>query len=78
MNINIHFDDKTAKQLNAAAVKQGESRDALIHKAVNEWLARNSASQWPEEVLTFKGMSDIPLFEASRDKFTLPVADPLA
>ena len=78
MNININFDEKTVKQLNAAAVKLGESRDVLIHKAVNEWLARNSASQWPEEVLTFKGVSDLPLFEASRDKFTPPSADPLA
>jgi len=78
MNINIHFDEQTVQQLNAAARKLDESRDALIRKAVSDWLARNSLSLWPEDVLVFKGMSDIPLFEASRDKLTPPSADPLA
>jgi predicted transcriptional regulator len=77
MHINVHFDNQTAMRLNHAAEKQGESHDAVIRCAVNEWLARNSLSQWPDEVLAFKGMADLPLFEASRDKFAPAVEDPL-
>lgn len=78
MHFKLHFDNSIALQLNAAAEKHGENPEALIRRAVNEWLARNSLPQWAEEVLTFKGMSHIPLFEASRDKLTPPLVDPLA
>ena len=78
MQVNINFNDRITQLLNAAAEKQGESRDTLIRRAVNEWLARNSLSQWPEEVLAFKGLSDLPLLEASRDKFAPAIEDPLA
>lgn len=78
MHVNVHFDDQTARQLNSAAEKRGESLDALIGSAASEWLALNESPQWPEEILAYKGMSDIPLFEASRDKFMPLLADPLA
>jgi hypothetical protein len=45
---------------------------------VSEWLKSRGKPQWPAEVLAFKGMADMPLFEASRDRLKLPVADPLA
>jgi len=45
---------------------------------VSEWLNRHGKPQWPDEVLAFKGMADMPLFEASRDRLKPPPADPLA
>mgnify|MGYP003379957201 CR=1 FL=1 len=60
------------------AKKVGESRNALVRQAVSEWLKRRGKPQWPEEVLAFKGMADMPLFEASRDRLRPPVEDPLA
>jgi len=45
---------------------------------VSEWLQRRGKPQWPEEVLAFNGMADMPLFEASRDRLRSPAADPLA
>ena len=78
MNFNIYLDDETGQQLNKVAKKAGESRNALVRKAVSEWLTRRGKPQWPEEVLAFKGMADMPLFEASRDGLRSPVADPLA
>ena len=78
MNFNIYLDDETGQHLNHAAEQSGENRNALIRRAVSEWLARHDKPQWPDEVLGFKGMADIPLFEASRDQLKSPVDDPLA
>ena len=78
VNFNIYLDDETGQLLNKVAKKSGKSRNALIRQAVREWLKRQGKPQWPEEVLAFKGMADMPLFEASRDRLRPPVADPLA
>ncbi len=78
MNFNIYLDDETGQQLNNVAKKAGESRNALVRQAVSEWLKMRGKPQWPEEVLAFKGMADMPLFEASRSRLQSPVEDPLA
>ena len=78
MHFNIYLDDTTGQQLTAFAQQAGESRNALIRKAVSDWLSRQAQTQWPETVLSFKGMADVPLFEASRDRLKPPVDDPLA
>ena len=78
VHFNIYLDDETGEQLNHAAEQAGESRNALIRRAVAEWLKRHGAPQWPDEVLDFKGIADATPFEASRDRLKPPVADPLA
>ena len=78
MNFNIYLDDETGQQLNQVAKKAGESRNALVRQAVSEWLQRHGRPQWPDEVLTFKGLADMPLFESGRDRLKAPSADPLA
>jgi hypothetical protein len=54
------------------------NRNALVRRAVSEWLSRHGKPQWPDEVLAFRGMADMPPFEAGRDSIKPPVADPLA
>jgi predicted transcriptional regulator len=78
INFNIYLDDETGRQLNRLAKQVGESRNALVRQAVSDWLNRHGKPQWPDEVLAFKGMADMPLFEASRDRLKPPIADPLA
>ena len=78
MNFNIYLDDETCQQLNQVAKQAGESRNALVRQAVSEWLSRHGKPQWPDEVLAFKGLADMPLFEASRDRLKPPTVDPLA
>jgi predicted transcriptional regulator len=78
MNFNIYLDDETGQQLNKVAKKAGESRNALVRQAVGEWLKKHGKPQWPEDVLAFNGLADMPPFEASRDRLRPPVADPLA
>lgn len=78
MHFNIYLDDQTGLQLNAAAEQQGESRNALIRRAVGEWLARRGQPQWPAEVLAFNGLAEMPPFEDGRELLAAPAADPLA
>lgn len=78
MHFNVYFDDATGQQLNAVAQQVRESRNALIRKAVSEWLAAQSQPRWPEAVLDFQGVSDAPSFEAGRDRLKPPAVDPLA
>jgi len=78
MNFNLYLDDETGRQLNQLAKQVGESRNALVRQAVSDWLSRHGKAQWPDEVVGFKGMGDMPLFEAGRDRLNAPPADPLA
>jgi len=78
MHFNIYLDNATGQQLNAMVQQTGESRNALIRKALSAWLAQQSLPQWPPAVVSFRGMADVPLFEASRDRLKPPVDDPLA
>src|SRR5512135_3139516 len=78
MHFNIYLDDETGEQLNHAARQAGESRNAVIRRAVGEWLERHGMSQWPDDVLHFNRMTDLSPLEASRDKLESPAADPLA
>ena len=78
MHFNIYLDDETGEQLDHAAEWTGENRNALIGRAVREWLKRQGPSQWPDEVLNFKGIAEMTSFEASRDELEAPAADPLA
>jgi Ribbon-helix-helix protein, copG family len=78
MNFNIYIDDETGEQLKRAAEEAGESRNALIRRAVGEWLQRHGTPRWPDEVMNFKGIANIRRFEDGRDKLQPPAADPLA
>ncbi len=78
MNFNIYLDEANGLKLAAEAKNTGETRNALIRKAVHEWLARQSTAQWPDEVLSFTGLAEMPPFEAGRDQLKPPAADPLA
>jgi len=78
MNFNIYLDDQTGQRINQAAAETGESRNALIRRAVGEWLARHGTVRWPDEVMNFTGMAGAPRFEDARHKLKAPPADPLA
>jgi sulfide:quinone oxidoreductase len=48
-------------------------------KRAFEWnYLRHGKPRWPDEVLAFRGMADMPPFESGRDSLKPPVADPLA
>lgn len=78
MHFNIYLDDDTGAQLTALAQDVGATRNALIRRAVSEWLARQCQPQWPPAVLAFEGLPEMSSFEAQRGELLAPAADPLA
>lgn len=48
MNFSVHFDEATIGRLSKAVDRQGCTRNRIIVKAVQEWLERNEARDWPE------------------------------
>ncbi|CAG0926604.1 MAG: hypothetical protein EFKGCFLK_00659 [Rhodocyclaceae bacterium] len=78
MHFNIYIDDQTGQKLARVAEEAGESRNAIIRRALQEWLACRGKPSWPEEVMAFEGLPDLPPFESRRDRLKPPPADPLA
>ena len=78
MHFNVYIDDETGRLLTDVAQQSGETRNALIRRAVREWLLRQSKPQWPAEIMDFAGVPDIEPFEAGRDQLEPPASDPLA
>lgn len=79
MHFNIYLDDETGFRLKSLAEAKGESRNALIRRALNEWIELHSEkSGWPQEVISFQGMPDMEPFESHRRSLALPAEDPLA
>ena len=77
MNFNLSIDDKTVRRLDCIAKRCGESRNAVIRRAVQAWLARDARKHWPESVLAFTGDPALPPFEKTRAALREPKADPL-
>lgn len=48
MNFSVHFDEATIDRLSKAVDQAGLTRNRIIVKAVQEWLERNEAKDWPE------------------------------
>lgn len=76
MHFSIYLDDATGQRLNALAQQVGETRNALIRQAIQDWMTHQS--QWPEAVMQFQGEPDAPAFESYRDRLVDPKDDPLA
>lgn len=77
MNVNIYLEDSVAEQLKAYSLQTGQPRNAIIREAVREWIAHHQIKTWPESVLAFKGCSEFPSFESTRDELKQPPEDPL-
>ncbi|MDP3521858.1 MAG: ribbon-helix-helix domain-containing protein [Hydrogenophaga sp.] len=78
MHFNIYLDDQTGQRLTEAAQQAGENRNAVIRRAVQEWLARRSQPGWPQAVLGHNGFPNVPPFEAERKQLAPALDDPLA
>lgn len=50
MNFSVHFDAETVARLNAAVERAGLTRNRIIVRAVQDWLVRNEALEWPEDL----------------------------
>ena len=78
MHFNIYIDDETGAKLKELALKRKETRNALVRRAIQEWVVKSSVSAWPSVILEFQGVSDFPPFESHRKDMNPPNEDPFA
>jgi predicted transcriptional regulator len=77
MNFNIYLDSKIGAALERLAKRRKLTRNALIRKAVEELLEKETHSQeWSEAVLQWQGDGHFAPFESHRAKLAEPVEDP--
>ena len=78
MNFNIYLDTKIGAALKRLAKRRKLTRNALIRKAVEELLEKETHSQrWSEAVLQWQGDQKFAPFESHRAGLTEPTQDPL-
>ena len=77
MHFNIYLDDETGTRLTHLAQRRNRSRNSVVREAVADLLARQSGNGWPDIVLGFQGLGDIPQFESYRDELAPADDDPL-
>lgn len=72
MTFSIYLDEELTSKLNHAAKRSGQTRNALIRKALTEWLGQHRASKWPDAIVAYKGVRGAPRFEAHRKNLKAP------
>jgi predicted transcriptional regulator len=77
MNFNIYLDSEIGAALKRLAKRRKLTRNALIRKAVEELLEKETHTQkWSEAVLQWQGDPQFAPFESHRAKLTEPAQDP--
>jgi predicted transcriptional regulator len=77
MNFNIYLDSEIGAALKRLAKRRKLTRNALIRKAVEELLEKETRSrEWSEAVLQWQGDPQFARFESHRAKLAEPAQDP--
>jgi predicted transcriptional regulator len=78
MNFNIYLDSEIGAALKRLAKRRKLTRNALIRKAVEDLLEKETRSQeWSEAVLQWQGGAKFAPFESHRAELAEPTQDPL-
>ena len=72
MTFSIYLDDKLTAKLNQTAKRAGQTRNAIIRRALAEWLGQHRAGEWPEVIASFKGIRNAARFETDRKNLKPP------
>jgi predicted transcriptional regulator len=79
MNFNIYLDSALGQALQRLAKRRKMTRNALIRKAVEEFVNKENHSQdWSNAVLQWQGDPGFESFESHRARLRAPSQDPLA
>jgi len=77
LNFNIYLDSKVGAALKSLAKRRKLTRNALIRKAVEDLLERETRhEEWSPAVLRWQGDPEFTPFESHRAKLTEPAKDP--
>lgn len=78
MNFNFSLDEQLSKQLTDAATNSNKSINAIVNEALSLWLKNNEKSEWPDHILAYEGMPDLPAFKSHREETVGSKSDPFA
>lgn len=78
MHFDIYLDDHIGIRLNKMAKTLGKPSNVLIRDIIVNRMNGQEDVHWPEEVMTFDGVSDFPPFESYRVELSKTKDDPLA
>jgi hypothetical protein len=78
VNFNIYIDKQTGERLERLAKTRRTSRNALIREALARLVKQRAKSEWPQDVLDFKGIPKARPFEDARRMLRAPRKDPFA
>ena len=79
MNFNIYLDTALGQALQRLAKRKKVTRNALIRKAVEEFVDKEAeSSSWSAAVLAWQGAPKFEPFESHRSELRAPAPDPLA
>ena len=79
MNFNIYLDNALGAALKRLAKRRKETRNALIRRAVEDLLDKETHSQtWSDAVLQWQGDATSARFESHRAELKEPAQDPFA
>lgn len=78
MNFNVYVDKLTTARLERLAKARRVSRNALIREALARLVDQDIRADWPDTVLGFNGIPDMPPFEDTRRVLKAPHGDPFA
>lgn len=76
MDILLHLDSELSHRLAATSLQRGKPIDAVVLEVLRSYLPSTAESEWPPEVLSFKGVPDMPPFESYRSELVAPKDDP--
>lgn len=78
VNFNLNLDKQLSEQLTIAAKNRSQPINAIINEALSLWFKTNEKSEWPDDVLAYKGIPDFPIFESQREETVDSKGDPFA
>lgn len=70
MSFHVYIEPDLESRLDTLCKKTGEKRNALVRKAIREYVDSQLATEWPEDLFKFKPDKSLPRFEETRNEFT--------
>lgn len=70
MSFHVYIEPELESKLDSLCKKTGEKRNAIVRKALREYVESQLNSEWPENLFDFKPDKSLPRFEEYRREFS--------
>jgi hypothetical protein len=70
LSFHVYIEPALEAKLDSLCKKTGEKRNAIVRKALREYVESRLVTEWPEDLFQFKPDKSLQRFESSRTEFT--------